>query len=288
MPHYWLDSGIITFWLDNAWLEANIGFLFLELHGRMYCYIYDSFLNEKKYDKILAKIENRLANLEINGRIVKISKLKSIEENVLNEIRQGAETIVVVGDDATIFRILNIVADCGITLGIIPVGEILNVSNLLGIPAGECACDILSSRKIEILDLGKVNNNYFISNLDFGNSNEIEITCDKKYTVTPIKNTRIKICNLDTLELCGYKKNFDPCDGLLELVCYQKSLMITNLFKIPDEMSVFPIEHATVSGINSEASVRIDNEVIINTPLEISVIPSKLRVIAGKERVIDR
>jgi len=35
----------------------------------MHVYVYDSFLNQKKYDRILARLETRITDLGLNGKI---------------------------------------------------------------------------------------------------------------------------------------------------------------------------------------------------------------------------
>ena len=46
----------------------------------MYAYIFDSFLQERKYQHELGQIENRLATLGIQGKIEKMTILKNIQE----------------------------------------------------------------------------------------------------------------------------------------------------------------------------------------------------------------
>lgn len=252
----------------------------------VYYYIYDSFLQEKKYDRVLAKIENRLANLEINGRITKMSKLKSIEDNLIEEIGQGVKNVVVVGDDVTILGVVNIIANYDIILGIIPLGYMLEIPKLLGIPSGESACDVLSSRKVETIDLGKVNNKYFISNLNI-NNNEIEIFCDDHYTIKPAINTCIRICNLYNNENYTNKSFFNPKDSFLDIFVENKYSFIDKIFKkknICREGSIFPIKKAIVK-THKSISIMMDPKNILKTPLEITVNPKKLKVIVGKGRV---
>ncbi|MFH0854849.1 MAG: diacylglycerol kinase family protein [bacterium] len=249
----------------------------------VYYYIYDSFLNDRKYDRVLAKIENRLANFEINGKITKLSTLKSIEDNVLDEVKHGTLNIVAVGDDSTVLKIINIIANLdNVTLGIIPLGERNEIARLLGIPLGESACEVLSSRKVELLDLGKVNNRYFISNIDFGDS-KLEIVCDGQYKISPIGSNYVKICNICDSGY-GEKKYFNPKDGFLEVVIGKKTRKW--LFDSREKVtpSIFSIKKLFVTG-DKLIPIMLDKKVFLKTPLEIVVEPQKLKVIVGKDRV---
>jgi len=241
-------------------------------------------LSDKKHDKILAKIENRLANLEINGKIIRMSKLKSLEDNVIEEIEKGAVNIIAVGDDQTILKVINIIADYNIILGIIPVGYKLDISELLGIPYGEEACEVLSSRRIKKIDLGKVNSRYFISNVSLMDDH-FEILCDGKYTVMPIHGNHIKICNLYNQFDSGDREHFNPSDGLLEVIVEERISVVDRMLKKSKGIrSIFPIKEVRITSAK-ELPVSIDSQTILKTPLDIKIVPQKLKIIVGQERV---
>src|SRR3989338_6787266 len=89
----------------------------------MYFYVYDSFLQDKKYAKILAEIEAKLIDLSIQGRTTKLNILNDMRELIGDAVRRGAETVVVLGDDKTVGRAINAIANLNVTLGVIPVGQ---------------------------------------------------------------------------------------------------------------------------------------------------------------------
>jgi len=100
----------------------------------MYYYIYDSFLSDKKYRKLLAQIETRLTDLGINGKINRLSFLKNIRDLITDEIKNGQNTIVVLGNDSTINKVINIIADLDVFLGIIPIGKEKKFQNFWACP----------------------------------------------------------------------------------------------------------------------------------------------------------
>ena len=119
----------------------------------MYLYLYDSFLNNKKYSGLLAKIETRLTDLGIGGKIFRLSPLRNVTELMNDEVKSGIKTVVVVGNDKTTSTIINLAAQLSVTLGIIPVGPDNKIAQILGINSPEEACNILAARKIEKVDL---------------------------------------------------------------------------------------------------------------------------------------
>lgn len=254
----------------------------------MYFYLYDTFLKENKYAGSLIKIENRLIDLGINGKIEKMNILKSTNEAINDAIQDGAKTIVAVGNDQTFARTLNIVAKHkNITLGFIPIVA-GNIAKILGIPSREQACDILSARIIARIDLGKANSHYFFSALEIPESNDLTIECNGRYNIKPSSpNVNISIRNFG---LIFAKKDLaktdvhNPGDGFLDVVFTPNKG--GNIFKkSKSRPSIFPIKKAAIKNIGEPISVKIDNETVLKTPLNVSVAAKKLKIIVGKERL---
>ena len=192
----------------------------------MYYYLYDSFLNDKKFVQPLAKIENRLIDLGINGKVEKMSILKSIKEVVEDNIKTGVDTIIAVGNDKTFAKVFPIIAgQKGVTFGYIPITD-SPISKMLGIPTADKACDVLSARIIEKIDIGKVNNHYFFSSLEIPQAKNVFLECDNgNYNISSIdESDHIKICNLSytPIDTEKHKNMCNPKDGLLEVVFIPK------------------------------------------------------------------
>lgn len=247
----------------------------------MYYYIYDSFLNNKKYEGPLIKVEARLTDLGINGKIEKLTILKSLKEMVEDSIKKGAETIVAVGDDSTLAKIITLVADQKITLGFIPIGENNRLAGLLGIPSGEAACDVLSKRVIEKIDLGRANNQYFLSSLKLPRG-EVVLECNNKYTIKSQEGShKIKICNFSD----NLGKNFNPKDGVLEAVISGAPKKIWEVFKKEyHRESVFPVKKVTIKSLKDQVALLADSQTVVKTPVTVEVAPKKLKIIVGKTR----
>ncbi|PIP18110.1 MAG: hypothetical protein COX43_00520 [Parcubacteria group bacterium CG23_combo_of_CG06-09_8_20_14_all_35_9] len=290
----------------------------------MYSYIYDSFLNNKKFNGVLTKIENRAIDLGISGKINRLTLFKNIEELVKDEIKRGAMTIVIVGNDKTLSRIINTIAELDIVLGIIPIGSQNKISRVLGIPPGETACDVLSARKIEKVDLGKINNYYFLSSVQLF-SDDIEISSEGKFQIAPLAhNNFIEISNLRCFPPEKIPVSFqtkitpsNPQDGILEVFIESipepflvdrlvnifkkfsnsieyllfrkagsKSLFFSPMLarKKVLKRSIFPVKKITLRAKKS-ISLLVDGYKIFKTPATIEVVPQKLKMIVGKERL---
>lgn len=88
------------------------------------------------------------------------------------------DCIVACGGDGTINEVASCLVNTQIKLGIIPVGSGNGLASNLNIPHDiEKACKIISSKNSQVIDVGKINNQYFFSNMGIG----IDALIIKKY-----------------------------------------------------------------------------------------------------------
>ena len=232
----------------------------------MYYYIYDSFLGDKKYSNLLAKIENRLTDLGINGKINHLSFLKNIQQVLAEEIRRGVKTVVVIGDDRTLSQIINLIADLNVVIGYIPVNS-NHLARLLNIPEGEYACDVLSARIVKRIDLGKINNYYFISGIETGGQ-AATIECDNNYVISLTnKNDIISISNLNY----QYQTRTEPADEQLDL--FIESVKKRFMIKSTSTLTHLAAQKIRLTAEKSMPILLLDEKKILKTPAEIKINP---------------
>jgi len=245
----------------------------------MYLYIYDSFLNDKKYADLLIKIEKRITDLGIKGKIARLSILKNMKELINDGVKEGVETVVAIGNSQTFAKVINIVADLDVTLGMIPVDNNNPIARVLGIPPKTLACEVLASRIIKKIDLGKINNYYFINSAEIENG---DVTINyKNYKVSPVTtNSRITLHNFAA---DGNLSASSPVDGVLEAVI--TPIKSTLLGKKNISGTVLPFTKIKIGSVGEEQiSILTDEQVIMKTPAEVTVAPEKLKVIVGSDR----
>lgn len=248
----------------------------------MYYYLFDSPLADSKYNSIVNRIEFRIIELGINGRMDRLTILKNMRELIDSAIKRGAETIVVVGDDTAVARAVSIVARYNVTLGIVPVGSHQLIARALGIPEGEAACDVLSKRIVRTIDLGKVNDQYFLFSLNIP-AQDVTIECDGHYRVSLLGGPRpFTICNFSPAHRGGGAGS--PEDGVLEAIIEEQPTGWGMFRKPAARASVFPLKRAKVFSPHASIPLTLDGQTIVKTPATVEVSPRKLRVIVGKER----
>lgn len=245
----------------------------------MFFYLYDAFVSEPKNESTRSQVEARLIELGINGRVERLSPLKNIKELLRSGVKQEAHTIVVVGDDSTFLRAMNIVAGYDVALGYIPFDSKTGVAKVLGIPDTFAACDILSRRIISTAPLLKVNQNYVFNAVTVESlPSDLQIDCDKNFTVSSSQGHTLRIANLDdigdeqadhslvTVELLepstGRKRNVEP---VVSSLVSATQLKITSRTGTP---------------------VLLDGITQLKTPLTVTRQPNKVKVIVGKHRLI--
>ncbi|MBU4216684.1 acylglycerol kinase family protein [Candidatus Parcubacteria bacterium] len=247
----------------------------------MHIYIYDNYLNEKKYQPLLAKIETRITDLGLNGKIIRLGVMNSIYNAIENELKKGAKTIIAVGNDNLLNQVINSIIKSNtdnktniIPIGFIPVGKKNNeLAKFLGIELEENACDILSARRVKQLSLGKINNLFFLFNVSITTKDTI-INIDKDFSIEIKKEGIINIINT------SLENRETDINSSLELLIQTNN---SGLFKTnKSEQSHFKFKHLAL--INKKSSAVIDNSMEVPTPVEISLGKEKINLIVGKNR----
>lgn len=244
----------------------------------MYCYLYDEYIQEnKRFERELLKIENRLTDLGIAGKVSRLALFRDAQEMIRDEIERGISTIVVVGNDETIRKVIDVVADNEVVLGIIPIGPGNELARMMGIPEGVAACDVLSARRVEKIDVGIVNGRRFVTCLTMPNFHA-EITCEDKFRVTSVaRQAELEIRNLADVT--------DPRDGRFEAVIRAAVKHGWGIFGKTRLMeSVLPLKSMAIRS-EKPISLFVDGEEIKSTRFDIGIEPLLLKVITGKARV---
>ncbi len=249
-----------------------------------YFYLYDSYLQDRSYASTLIKLETTLTDLGIQGRVSRLTLLKSVKDIIESAIKDGADTIVAVGNDITLSQVAQAVAKYPkTTMGFIPLGQdYQSIAPILGIPQGILACHVLSGRLVEEMGMGKVNNQYFLQSIVLQGQPILE--CERSFELALEQPHNIKICNLDS---SSDSTVFWPQKG--ELIANIEP-QPKNKFKLfsssPAGASTIPIKEMRVLSADEELPILIDQYRTIKTPATITAAPQRLRIIVGKKRLI--
>ncbi len=246
----------------------------------MYLYIYDEFIQDKKFLRDIALVENRLTDLGIAGKIIRMALFRQAGEQVRDEARRGASTVVVVGNDRTVCQVLDAVVDVDLPLGIIPLGPGNRLAQMIGIPEGVAACDVISARNVERIDTGLINNKRFLAGIRLDHPN-VTLTCEDQYRVLTGEDGLIEIRNLIPVDSETFSDMGNPCDGMLDARIEVSS---GGFFGKRVHATKLPVRFATIETAEN-VSVSCDGVPLQGKRFEIRVDPLTLKVITGRTRM---
>lgn len=251
----------------------------------MYVYLYDNFLKEKKYEPTVRAMETRLTDYAIAGKIIRLQNFTNAEAVVEEEKQKGATTVVIVGNDATFGQVVSRAATSDVLFGFLPVGGHNTIAEVLGIPVGETACDVLARRRRVNLDVGWFNNRYFISQLHIPPS-DITVLYDERFSVSSKKGKmELVVCNLQPFVWHAGKKDafvVHPQDGKLE--AFLRPVLKKSWFReVSEAPSVFPFEEMTVTS-KTPFLVEADGKESKETKITIKLAKRRIQMVVGKER----
>ncbi|MDD5110287.1 MAG: diacylglycerol kinase family protein [Patescibacteria group bacterium] len=249
----------------------------------MYLYLYDAALSNRPHQ--LVKVETRLTDLGISGKISRLSPLKNLSELIRDEVSNGVRTIVTVGSDRTLVSVIGeVIRFDQVALGHIPLGGEGKIADVLGLPLAEAACDIIAARRVVRLDVGLANNTHFLSSLTIPDS-QVALEIDGQYQIKPNGGSyTVSVNNLissranETLQARS-----SPSDGLLEVVIESPRAALGMFRRTAAAPSILPCQRVKITSSQS-VTVHTDGERVLKTPVTVSVLPSKLRLIVGKQR----
>lgn len=249
----------------------------------MYYYIYDSLVQLKEHAKELAAVENRLADFGITGNIGRLSLFRDAGELVADEVKRGAKTIVVVGDDSTVRKVIDAVAVARATLAIIPIGASQIFGRLLGIPSGSLAVEVLAKRRLLTVDVGRVNGRYFLSQVRIPAGN-FRVRCEGSFEVKADRPGALQIRNMGWVDGDAAPELGDPQDGLLDAV-FDASTGGGWMRKATVRRSTIPVKKMVIEG-DKPIPVFVDEEKYAHARLEVTIMPKRLRIIVGRDRLV--
>ncbi len=254
--------------------------------NRLYAFLYDDFLSAPSFQRTVANIETRCSVLGIQGRAARLAIFRSAKEIVESLVKDGAQTIVVVGNDKTLEKVMWFLPDLPVTIGYIPVCEPFGIAGLLGIPPGDAACDVVAARRVETLDIGKINDRYFLTDVHVDDSKAV-VRVDDKFAISAIRAGTISIRNLGVVTAEGMALA-NAKDGWLELGVSPLTDAPSGRFSW---MRSSPKREETrvmmKSGrIESQEPIDIfvDGHQFNGFAFQVSVIPNAIKVITGRNK----
>ena len=269
----------------------------------MYFYICDNFAKKSKFSKKLEQINLKLSNLGIGDERAQISLLRPIEEKIREALQdERCTNIVAIGDDKVAAQSIDMIAHSGrkIAFGMIPLKH-SKIAESLGMPNDlDACCQEISSRKIARVDLGKVDDYYFLTSvvIKIFPENTLGTVFKKVLKKEPPKidfdflegykvqaqAEEYSIINMPTaddmkkIEEGNIEGKVNPRDGLLDvLICESEGNS--------EKKSSFLQTRKLSIETESKIEVNIDGRKIKRSSLKFKIYPKHFDLIVGKHRL---
>ena len=265
--------------------------------NRLYAFLYDDFLSSPSFQRIIANVETRCSVLGIQGRVSRLAIFRNAKELVENLVKDGAQTIVVVGNDKTLEKVMWFLPDLPVTIGYIPVSEPCGIGNLLGIPPGEAACDVLAARRMETLDIGRIDSRYFLTEVLIKDT-KARVDVDGRFKISASHAGTISVRNLGSVRSMTALKSGQQAnatanakDGWLELAIQpiqpgERKRRFAFLEKYAArEQTTLHLREGIIES-REPVDVFVDGHQLNGFSFKVGVLPNKLRIITGRNKRI--
>jgi diacylglycerol kinase family enzyme len=272
----------------------------------MYYYIVDpQKISQREFERVQNLLYSSLCEYHVSGEVVRATGLRTVNQLVENAFSHGAKTIVAVGSDDTLHDLINAVKNRETVIGFIPIFN-TEIGNMLGIKDIPHAAKTIALRRIAEMDLGQVNNTYFLSKLMFGLGTQAENGFARLFNLKLIRSLfklpsfEVKFSvdgqyQASTKVVSGIIMNNHTATGNAEVLLlpklsksqtfrFRKQILSGNYKEIPGAsiIQANKIEVSTPAGL----PLRVGSRVIAKTPVVIEIITKALKIIVSRDRKV--
>ncbi len=285
----------------------------------MYFYIFDPGKDKevKYFERIQGRLLNLLAESHIEGETYRVTAIRTVELLVDQAVGLEAKTIIVVGGDSTLNRTINALVrrQADITVGFVSLDQDSRLGQIFGISSDiEQSVKTLAGRLVANLDLGEINEHYFLSKVELGENQfsqiepgflglssvrafmrlepfAVELSLDDKFRVSS-EVLGAQIINCRNNEGCKVKLG-DPTDKLLDILLLNK-LSNSQIIRYRAELATGCLDNVPGATIMHAKKVEvlgprklplsIEGQVYTKAPATIRVAKPKIKIIVGKTR----
>lgn len=116
-------------------------------------------------ESVAARASQRLEHAGHTTTVIRGEDALSARERLAPAIDEGVDAVVVIGGDGALHALLDLVADSGLTVGLIPAGTGNDTARSLGIPTNDvdAAVDVVVAAHVRTIDLAHADGAYVVT-----------------------------------------------------------------------------------------------------------------------------
>lgn len=250
----------------------------------MYYYVFEqpSSNNERKLHD---KVRQYLEDFNVLGEITVASPARSAEELTDMGMRKGTSTIIAVGSDAHINRVVSMIKTLerglrrNIVFGVIPLDQESSLKERLRLSSIQDACSALRFRRYATVDMGYIEGiRYFLTSAELHSASPIEIKLKADRWEANHKVTDLIIFSDLTF---SFYNTLESKKGVRKFVSW---LIGSNAES--SEVSIFRARTLQVTS-NITLPIYIEGEMVAKTPVVVYKMPRALKIIIKRDKFIE-
>lgn len=279
----------------------------------MYFYILDGTkISQAQFEKAQISLQALLAEFKISGEMARVTSIRGIKELVETASERGVKTLVACGTDDTFNFMLAYLKGRDFALGFIPLVNFdSSLSKILGLNNLQTAVKTVAARRIEKIDLAVLEDNYFISQVEFGIAaskiKQMGMFSSLKALSIPEHHIKVRIDDsyiMDITCLGGTVTNSratsssvnqiaNPTDGQLDFMVLER-LTKMDVLKFKGDIAEGILEHIPGTSVIKCKKVEfleprgfpltIAGKTFAKIPSSIYIVPRRLKLVVGKNR----
>jgi len=114
-------------------------------------------------------LQRTLAEAGVEVRVVPTATVEEAKEAVAREVAAGAKLVIAAGGDGTVGLIGMELLGTNVALGVMPLGSVMNIARMLGIPRElPAAAAVIAERREAPIDVGEANGQLFFETASVG------------------------------------------------------------------------------------------------------------------------
>jgi|GEM_PF-5298917 diacylglycerol kinase family enzyme len=238
-----------------------------------YAYLFDAKLSDRSQERWVSRLEAELSRRHLAGQVLREGAFHGLKELAKEALSKGAATVIIVGNDASLVKVLPVIADANVVIGYIP-SEPSMIAKQLSIPEKlEDSVNCLAARFVRQVDLGMVGDRPFLTEVVIRDPKAV-LDIGGKYTISCQQNGAMRLVNL----MAGSKSDDGELDVFVDVETVKKPL-----FGSPKPAARTHVK-ATNGQIKAGGQVRIsvDGVELNGSDIAFSVRPNGLKWIVGR------